>query len=352
MNIRLVVDIGKYLLAVGLLALVIWRNQDGLMQVWERHVSQGEPVGVGYLLAAFALYTGALLLTLVRWFFLVRALGLHISFRDAMRYGLVGVFFNTFLPGSVGGDIVKAAVLAHGQQRRTASVATVIMDRVIALWALVWFVAVVGGACWLAGWLADAAAVTVVVVALVIAGVTGAIWLLMGLLSDEGSEAVAVWFGGWRWAGGPLSELWRSAWMYRRQSGTVAFVMALSWVGHVGFVASFYYGVCALWSADMGPLPTFAQHFLLVPMGLVMQALIPTPGGAGGGEWGFGALYALFGGAEANGVLASLVQRVFSWVLGLAGYLVYLWARPSLPKQEEQPAEAPLPERPASALAG
>jgi uncharacterized membrane protein YbhN (UPF0104 family) len=378
-NIRPVIDIGKYVLAAGLLSYVVWANwspaplagrlaadvikgllgdepntppPQGLKQVWERHVVEREPIGAGYLLAAFAVYAGALSLTLVRWFFLVRALGLQITFRDAIRYGLVGIFFNTFLPGSVGGDIIKAAVLAHGQERRTAAVATVIMDRMIALWALVWFVALIGGACWLGGWLTGAAAVTVVTIALTIAGVTGAIWLLMGLLSNERAEWFAESLGGLPWVGGPVSELWRSAWMYRQQSGTVAFVMALSWLGHVGFVVSFYLGVCALWSPDMGPLPSFAQHFLLVPIGLVVQALVPTPGGAGGGECGFGALYTLFGGAEANGVLASLVQRVFSWMAGLTGYLVYLWARPSLPAQQEQPTEAPLVEQQPSALAG
>src|SRR5262249_46772760 len=160
---------------------------------------------------------------------------------------------------SVGGDIIKAAVLAHGQQRRTAAVATVIMDRVIALWALVWFVAVIGGVCWWMGLLTGAAAVTVVTIALAIAGVTGAIWLLMGLLANERAEWFADCLGGLPWVGGPVSELWRSAWMYRQQSGTVAFVMVLSWMGHVGFVSSFYLGVCALWSADMGPLPSFAQ---------------------------------------------------------------------------------------------
>src|SRR5947209_9626541 len=96
-------------------------------------------------------------------------------------------------------------------------------------------------------------------------------------------------------------------------------------MGHVGFVLAFYCGAHVLWSPELGPVPTLAQHFLLVPIGLTMQALVPTPGGAGGGEWGFGALYVLFRASEANGVLASLVVRVLSWVFGVAGYGVALW---------------------------
>ena len=49
----------------------------------------------------------------------------------------------------------------------------------------------------------------------------------------------------------------------------------------------------------------------------------------------------LFRAAEANGVLGSLVQRVFGWVLGVVGYLVYLWTRPGLPAGEAVPASEP-----------
>ena len=375
MNKRLLLDLGKYALAVGLLVWVVRSNwlpapspravastaasaigasasplaaaaslypgrgqPTGLGHVWERHAVQGQPIHWGFFLAALFTFCAALFLTLVRWYHLVRALDLPLSFRDAMRYGLVGIFFNTFLPGSVGGDIIKAAVLARGQKRRTAAVATVVMDRAIALWALVWFVAMLGAACWFAGFLTGGVASFIVTTAAVIVGVSGLVWVLLGFLPEERAERFAgrlAWLPG---VGNTLAELWRAVWVYRKKPRTVYKVMLLSWVGHVGFVSAFFFGIMAFWSPEMGLIPSFAQHFLLVPMGLVMQALVPTPGGAGGGEWGFAALYMLFGSPEANGVLASLIQRVFSWLAGLAGYIVYLVAAPSLP-QAEAPSE-------------
>src|SRR5262249_4595421 len=101
-------------------------------------------------------------------------------------------------------------------------------------------------------------------------------------------------------AGRTAAGLWRAAWAYRRRQGSVAAVMLLSGLGHAGFVVAFYCCARALWSPGLGPVPSLSQHFLLVPVGLTMQALVPTPGGAGGGEWGFAALYLLFGGAEVN----------------------------------------------------
>lgn len=368
MNKRQLLDIAKYVLAVGLLIWVVRSNwapnpspravaslaastlavapqplnavmaltpdrlePPGLRTIWRRHVEQGEPIRTGLVLLAFVVYTLAVFLTLVRWYMLVRALDLEISFPSAMRYGLIGIFFNTFLPGAVGGDLIKAAALASGQKRQATAFATVIMDRLLALWALVWFVALLGGLAWWLGFLtgpAQAAAAFIVTFALVIAVVSGLMWLLVGLLPTRRADRFAERLTQLPVVGPTLAEFWRAVWMYRSRQATVAVVLLITWGGQVGFLTSFYFGLLAFWSPVMGSIPTYVEHFLLVPMGVVMQALMPTPGGAGGGEWGFGALYLLFRAAEANGVLASLIQRLFAWVVGFIGYGVFLAYRP------------------------
>jgi uncharacterized membrane protein YbhN (UPF0104 family) len=232
------------------------------------------------------------------------------------------------------------------------------MDRLIALWALVWFVALLGGVFWLAGLLEGPSAVTaslIVLMALTIVAVSSAVWLLVGLLPDLRAERFAGRLSRLPVVGHSASEFWRAVWMYRKRQKSVAAVMALTWVGQVGFVVAFWCCARALWSPELGPVPSLLQHFLLVPIGVVMQALVPTPGGAGGGEWGFAALYLLFHASEAAGVLASLVQRILSWVLGLAGYVVYLWLGADAPQAGETPvvpSGRSLPARTPTALAG
>jgi uncharacterized protein (TIRG00374 family) len=337
-NKQLLGNILKYLLAAILLAWVIYKNwapegSKGLEYVFERHFVQGQPIHWLFLAGAFIIFSLALLVTLVRWYFLVRAQDLPFTLPEAMRIGLIGFFFNSFLPGSVGGDIVKAAALARQQDRRTVAVATVIMDRVIALWGLVWFVAILGLGFWLFGGLeGDASERSKLVVSLATGTVLVSllIWFLMGLLPDRRAARFASRLSLLPKIGQSAAELWRAVWMYRKRQGTVFGVLALSWVGHVGFVLSFYCCANALWDDALGPMPSLTQHFLLVPIGLVVQAVIPTPGGAGVGEWGFGALYKYFAGpaAESNGVLASLVQRIVTWTIGLLGYLICLRLRP------------------------
>ena len=65
-------------------------------------------IAAGFL----CIYT-QLSLTAVRWFTLLRAAGVKCSFREAFSLQMQGMFFSQFLPGgSVGGDVVKAGILA------------------------------------------------------------------------------------------------------------------------------------------------------------------------------------------------------------------------------------------------
>ena len=88
--------------------------------------------------AFFAIYT-QLSLTAVRWFTLLRAAGVNCSFREAFSLQMQGMFFSQFLPGgSVGGDVVKAGILATRtpQGGKFNVVFSIFVDRLCGLGAL------------------------------------------------------------------------------------------------------------------------------------------------------------------------------------------------------------------------
>ena len=63
--------------------------------------------------ASFCCIYVQLTLTGVRWFCLLRAAGIRCSLWEALSLQMQGLFFSQFLPGgSVGGDVVKAGILA------------------------------------------------------------------------------------------------------------------------------------------------------------------------------------------------------------------------------------------------
>jgi uncharacterized membrane protein YbhN (UPF0104 family) len=343
-NKRAILNVSKYLLAFGLLGWVIYKywappDGQGLQYVWQRHFIDGKPINHDFLLGAVLCFIPALVLTLLRWYVLVRAQDMPFRVRDAIRLGLIGFFFSSFLPGSVGGDLVKAAALARQQSRRTVAVATVIMDRVIAFWGLFWFMALVGGALWAAGELegpgGERSKLIVKLAGAVVAAST-VVWLLLGLLPDRRAHLFAGRLERLPKVGGSAAEFWRAVWMYRCRQGSVAVVLVMSFVGFFGFVGAFYCSARALWGPTDAPIPTLAEHCVIVPLGLIVAAIPLFPGGIGISEAGFGGLYSWlhYVDGKSYGVLGSLVQRVITWVLGLLGYGVALAMHSAVPGEE------------------
>jgi glycosyltransferase 2 family protein len=73
----------------------------------------------------------------VRWQLILRVQGLEIPFLRAVSIFFIGMFFNAFMLGSTGGDVVKAWYAAHETHHKKAeAVATVVVDRIIGLLAL------------------------------------------------------------------------------------------------------------------------------------------------------------------------------------------------------------------------
>ena len=89
------------------------------------------------LLLGLPICLTAVTLTILRWEMLIRTLGLRFSLRDALRAGFLGYLVNLLPFGLVGGDSLKAVMLINREpQRKTEAIATVLVDRVIGLYAL------------------------------------------------------------------------------------------------------------------------------------------------------------------------------------------------------------------------
>ncbi|MGD1276546.1 MAG: lysylphosphatidylglycerol synthase transmembrane domain-containing protein [Tepidisphaeraceae bacterium] len=95
-----------------------------------------------YVLAALAIFPLTLIITSLRWQELLKALDIRIPVARTFVLNMVGQFYSTFMPGSTGGDVLKAYYVAKQTHHRTRAVMSVLVDRVIGLLALI----IVGGA--------------------------------------------------------------------------------------------------------------------------------------------------------------------------------------------------------------
>ena len=95
------------------------------------------------LLCALPICLFAVTITILRWHLLVRAIGLSFTIGQTLRAGFLGYLANLLPFGLVAGDSLKAVMLIHNNpHRKTEAVASVLVDRVLGLYALLLLAAV------------------------------------------------------------------------------------------------------------------------------------------------------------------------------------------------------------------
>ena len=117
------------------LAIIVWLLGSVDREQASRVLARKEnwPALIGGFVIAFS----AISLSFVRWYLLVRILALPFRLADAFRLGFLGYLLTFVSGGSVGGDLFKAAFVAHEQPgRRSEAVATVLIDRVAGMVSL------------------------------------------------------------------------------------------------------------------------------------------------------------------------------------------------------------------------
>ena len=318
----------QWLLAVVLLTALFWFNRQALTELSQREI------GWSFFGAAIVVRFVALCLTFTRWWLLVVGIGLPLKWREAFRLGMFCEGCNFVGPGAAGGDLVKAVWLAKDNpERRASAAATVVLDRILGLWAL-----------FLSGAMASLLPTPVPLGP----AMTWAVWLLWGgsaggllglglmLMPACTHSRLMHWLTTWPGVGHVVKDLMSSIVLYQGRRQVIAMAAVLSLLGHVGFLSSFYLGAVAL-HGDR-PIPNFVDHLVGLPLPEAIAALPLTPGGLGTLEGAVGYFYrqhqqslepnstpALLDAAEANGLLTAAAYHLAALILGAIG-VVYFFA--------------------------
>ncbi|MEP6777681.1 MAG: lysylphosphatidylglycerol synthase transmembrane domain-containing protein [Chthoniobacterales bacterium] len=91
-----------------------------------------------WIAAAIAAYIVVEIAAAVRWQVLLKVQGINLSFLRVSALFLIGMFYNQFLPGGTGGDIIKTyLLLKETVDKKAGALLAVVFDRVIGLVALI-----------------------------------------------------------------------------------------------------------------------------------------------------------------------------------------------------------------------
>ena len=100
------------------------------------------------LVAGLFMVLPAYLIGAVRWWLLMRCRRLEVSVWRTIRLAWVGNFFNFCMPGTTGGDLVKAYYAAKRSDRRADTLVSIVVDRVTGLVGLLVLASVAGLFMW------------------------------------------------------------------------------------------------------------------------------------------------------------------------------------------------------------
>jgi glycosyltransferase 2 family protein len=114
------------LLVAAILLWLVTRSVDhvSFAQVW----SSLSPLHV--LLASLAIIVGQFIAAL-RWVLILRHWNIVVTIWQAFKLNLTGLFFNLALPGTVGGDVVRIALLSKSLGRTVEAATSVLLTRVV-----------------------------------------------------------------------------------------------------------------------------------------------------------------------------------------------------------------------------
>lgn len=269
-----------------------------------------------------------LLIVAVRWWFLLKLQDIFIRLWESVRLTFLGQFFNAVVPGTVGGDLIKAWYVSKHTPKKAAVLVSIFADRILGLIGLSLMAAVMVAVV-VMGHLEPfdkirkpAISVALVLVVIFVATVF--------LLSDR--------FRKWL----HLQKLYHrlpiahhieaageAARLYRRRIGGLVKAIFMTVGAHVFFV-----GAIALLGISLRLDTPWYSYFIYVPLIYIIGAIPLTPGGVGLVE----ALYVDFfrsSTCHPTEILAlALLARLIPILWGLPGVVVAVTG-PKLPNSAD-----------------
>ena len=112
-----------------------------LFQKFDLNLQSLKPVSYYPLVGALAAACATIVAAAIRWQLILRLYSQRLPFRETFRIQYVAAFMSQFLPGFVGADAVRAYMAHRRGVRLALAVASVMLDRAVALLGLILIVA-------------------------------------------------------------------------------------------------------------------------------------------------------------------------------------------------------------------
>lgn len=282
-----------------------------------------------YLGLSLAAFFASQLVCAFRWWGLLRAQSIYLDLGAVVKLHLLGLFYNNVMPGSVGGDLVKAWYVTKHTNKRLEGALSVVIDRLVGLTGML-TMAIVAYTLFMRGrtigtvttedrgiqeWFA---AHDRVILGLLL-GILGVLGLILahpagrvrfGTLGSRVLQRIA----------GLSKRVWDAIVVYCSKPWTMLWALLLTIIAQSLVVLAFW-----LLGRNLGIEAGAKYYFVIFPVTWVVAAVPISPAGVGILEAGMVELFTRLAASSAESALALAFCQRFVWVLAsLPGGAIHL----------------------------
>jgi uncharacterized protein (TIRG00374 family) len=269
-----------------------------------------------FLLALVLLLIGQIV-NAVRWAVLSRPLGLPGGWADYIKLYFVGAFFNAFLPGVIGGDVVKAYYLSRDTRQVARPMTSVFMDRNVGVGGLL----SVGCVSSLLHPVSLGETPLTPILVTLLAGYVLLNWAILSPRVHRFTIGVLDRIG-LAFFSKRLHNLFEAFGVYRHCPRRVGLMLMLAAGVHLfSYVAIFFIG------KSLGAQVPLHYYLVFIPVIAIISMLPISVGGLGVRETAFLTLFGSVGLPAEQSVSLGLLWYVIVLLIGVPGIVFYLRGR-------------------------
>jgi uncharacterized protein (TIRG00374 family) len=298
------------------LALLGWLMHSGKLQFSSLRLLLDRPY---ILVALIAVWMLGIFLCSLRWNILLEGIGIIRSYKKTLYLNLMSSAFTSFLPGTMGSDVVKAVYISKGQEKKGPAVFSIFLDRAmgfVALTFLATLTSIISFPFFRGIPSLQAAALSCGLMFL--ASFSFVLFLLFG------HKIVLPRFLEERRKKSPFFSILS---LYQGNTRCIAHAFFWALLIHSAFISGYFLVTVAM---NPGPVPFFTTA-ILVALGVTFASLPISPAGVGVGHFAFEELFSLMG-LHGGANVFNIVFCTHA-ALNLLGFIPFLLGRGSLGKQ-------------------
>lgn len=272
----------------------------------------------GYLAMAIGLFLGSTFLNAHRWQVLASAVDLHKSLIKLVQFCFVGLFFNLFLPSTVGGDFSRCYYLSKGTNKYANAFYSVLADRTVGI-AVLFLFASTGIL------LGPGGRDLPLPLKLPILGGTVVLFALIPNMPKLAKR----FLGPENWISRQLNN--SCATVYWQNKGLMTTTVVLSIIMQIVIV------LCHIsigWALGLTQIPLW-YYFVFYPSVAVLGFVTPSFNGIGIREWAYTYFLTMAGVDNAHAVTYAIMWLGLTTLSSLVGGLVYLLGHFQISKEEK-----------------